>query len=115
MLFQCFVLFPCSLTCIHCLSPNPPPLTLSEGALGHAGLATDLPEFGAERSAAMVVQLQPRAPSPAPTQPTPVNHDPSPSHTPIMQDLQQQDSTSYVLLNLAKGESLKRHIEIDTY
>lgn len=107
-----FVLFSCSLTCIHHLSLPLPPL--SEGTLGHAG-STELPEFGAERGAAMVVQLQPRAPSPAPPQPTPVNHDPTPSHTPIMQDLQQQDSTSYVLLNLAKGERLKRSKEIDRY
>ncbi|XP_031438061.1 zinc finger protein 410 isoform X2 [Clupea harengus] len=75
-------------------------LQLTERTLSHAG-STELCEFGAERSA-MVVQLHPRAPSPGSTH---VNHAavPVPNHAPIMQDLQQQDSTSYVLLNLAKG------------
>ncbi|XP_062406883.1 zinc finger protein 410 isoform X1 [Sardina pilchardus] len=74
-------------------------LQLTESALRHAGSA-ELADFGAERSAAMVVQLQPGAPSPGPA---PIGHDSAPSHAPIMHDLQQQDSTSYVLLNLAKG------------
>ncbi|XP_041950711.1 zinc finger protein 410 isoform X2 [Alosa sapidissima] len=90
-----------------CLSLQPLPadnsicsqLQLTESALRHTG-STELPEFGAERSTTMVVQLQPRVPSPAPT---PLSHDHAPSHMPIMHDLQQQDSTSYVLLNLAKG------------
>ena len=78
-------------------------LSILESTLSHAG-STELCEFGAERSA-MVVQLHPRAPSPGSTH---VNHAavPVPNHAPIMQDLQQQDSTSYVLLNLAKGEGI---------
>lgn len=83
-------------------SPLSNHLQLTESPLSHAG-STELPEFGAERGA-MVVQLQTPARSPGPTPtPTPINLEPPSNHTPIMQDMEQQDSTSYVLLNLAKG------------
>ncbi|XP_062858344.1 zinc finger protein 410 isoform X2 [Trichomycterus rosablanca] len=62
-------------------------LDLPENALSHA-TSPSLSEYGPERSP-LVVQLQ--SPSPTPTSPA------------ILQDLQQPDSTSYVLLNLAKG------------
>uniref|UniRef100_A0A8C1UV36 Zinc finger protein 410 n=1 Tax=Cyprinus carpio TaxID=7962 RepID=A0A8C1UV36_CYPCA len=61
-------------------------LDLSESALSH-GSSPSLSDFGPERSP-LVVQLQ--APPPLPS---------------ILQDLQNHDSTSYVLLNLAKGLS----------
>lgn len=62
---------------------------VSEGTLSHAA-SPALSEFGPERSP-LVVQLHQPSPSP-------------PSQTPtILQDLQNHDSTSYVLLNLAKG------------
>uniref|UniRef100_A0A9J7WZV9 Zinc finger protein 410 n=2 Tax=Cyprinus carpio carpio TaxID=630221 RepID=A0A9J7WZV9_CYPCA len=61
-------------------------LDLSESALSH-GSSPSLSDFGPERSP-LVVQLQ--APPPPPS---------------ILQDLQNHDSTSYVLLNLAKGLS----------
>ncbi|XP_073672591.1 zinc finger protein 410 isoform X2 [Garra rufa] len=64
------------------------PLELPESALSHAA-SPSLSEFGPERSP-LVVQLQ-SPPPPAQTPPT------------ILQDLQNHDSTSYVLLNLAKG------------
>uniref|UniRef100_A0AAY4BYP5 C2H2-type domain-containing protein n=1 Tax=Denticeps clupeoides TaxID=299321 RepID=A0AAY4BYP5_9TELE len=62
-------------------------LQLTESSLSHAASPV-LSEFGPDRSP-LVVQLQPQPSSPNPT--------------PILQDLQQPDSTSYVLLNLAKG------------
>ncbi|XP_043076231.1 zinc finger protein 410 isoform X2 [Puntigrus tetrazona] len=66
------------------------PLELPESALSHAA-SPSLSDFGPERSP-LVVQLQ-TPPPPAQTPPT------------ILQDLQNHDSTSYVLLNLAKGLS----------
>lgn len=35
----------------------------------------------------------------------------SPSPPPILHDLQQSDSTSYVLLNLAKGKALRAELQ----
>uniref|UniRef100_A0A8C2BXT4 Zinc finger protein 410 n=1 Tax=Cyprinus carpio TaxID=7962 RepID=A0A8C2BXT4_CYPCA len=64
------------------------PLDLPESALSH-GSSPSLSEFGPERSP-LVVQLQ-TPPPPAQAPPT------------ILQDLQNHDSSSYVLLNLAKG------------
>lgn len=58
-----------------------------ESALSHAA-SPSLSEFGPERSP-LVVQLQ--------------SHSPTPTPPAILQDLQQPDSTSYVLLTLAKG------------
>ncbi|XP_058611898.1 zinc finger protein 410 isoform X2 [Onychostoma macrolepis] len=66
------------------------PLELPESALSHAA-SPSLSDFGPERSP-LVVQLQTPPPQ-AQTPPT------------ILQDLQNHDSTSYVLLNLAKGLS----------
>uniref|UniRef100_A0A672Q6I1 Zinc finger protein 410 n=1 Tax=Sinocyclocheilus grahami TaxID=75366 RepID=A0A672Q6I1_SINGR len=60
----------------------------SESTLSHAA-SPSLSDFGPERSP-LVVQLQ-TPPPPAQTPPT------------ILQDLQNHDSSSYVLLNLAKG------------
>ncbi|XP_030628842.1 zinc finger protein 410 [Chanos chanos] len=62
-------------------------LELTERALSHA-TSPSLSEFGPERSP-LVVHLQPNPPSPTPPA--------------LLQDLQQSDSTSYVLLNLARG------------
>ncbi|KAL7871736.1 hypothetical protein SRHO_G00067190 [Serrasalmus rhombeus] len=62
-------------------------LDLPESTLSHAA-SPSLSEFGPERSP-LVVQLQ--------------SHSPTPTPPTILQDLQQPDSTSYVLLNLAKG------------
>ncbi|XP_059367961.1 zinc finger protein 410 isoform X1 [Carassius carassius] len=67
------------------------PLDLPESALSH-GSSPSLSDFGPERSP-LVVQLQ-TPPPPAQTPP------------PILQDLQNHDSSSYVLLNLAKGATL---------
>ncbi|XP_016104876.1 zinc finger protein 410-like, partial [Sinocyclocheilus grahami] len=64
------------------------PLELPESTLSHAA-SPSLSDFGPERSP-LVVQLQ-TPPPPAQTPPT------------ILQDLQNHDSSSYVLLNLAKG------------
>ncbi|KTG07466.1 hypothetical protein cypCar_00041847 [Cyprinus carpio] len=64
------------------------PLDLPESALSH-GSSPSLSEFGPERSP-LVVQLQ-TPPPPAQAPPT------------ILQDLQNHDSSSYVLLNLAKA------------
>ncbi|XP_051730269.1 zinc finger protein 410 [Ctenopharyngodon idella] len=80
-------------SCVPLLSPAHAslcgPLELPESALSHAA-SPALSEFGPERSP-LVVQLHQPSPSP-------------PSQTPtILQDLQNHDSTSYVLLNLAKG------------
>ncbi|KAG1941773.1 zinc finger protein 410 isoform X1 [Pimephales promelas] len=71
------------------------PLDLPESALSHAR-SPALSEFGPERSP-LVVHLHRPSPSPP-------SH--AHTHTPtILQDLQNHDSTSYVLLNLAKGLS----------
>lgn len=58
-----------------------------ESALSHA-TSPSLSEFGPERSP-LVVQLQ--------------SHSPTSTPPAILQELHQPDSTSYVLLNLAKG------------
>ncbi|KAI3363788.1 hypothetical protein L3Q82_001397 [Scortum barcoo] len=68
------------------------PLELTDGGLSHEPQSSpSLSEFGAvsERSP-LVVQTHPHPRA-------------SPSPPPILHDLQQSDSTSYVLLNLAKG------------
>ncbi|KAK3542257.1 hypothetical protein QTP86_021453, partial [Hemibagrus guttatus] len=62
-------------------------LDLPESALSDAA-SPSLSEFGPEQSP-LVVQLQ--------------SHSPTTTPPAILQDLQQPDSTSYVLLNLAKG------------
>ncbi|KAI5611263.1 zinc finger protein 410 isoform X2, partial [Silurus asotus] len=62
-------------------------LDLPESALSHA-TSPSLSDFGPEQSP-LVVQLQ--------------SHSPAPTPPAILQDLQQPDSTSYVLLNLARG------------
>lgn len=69
--------------------PSCVPLDLPESALSHA-VSPVLSEFGPERSP-LVVQLHQPSPSPPAQTPT------------ILQDLQSHDSTSYVLLSLAKG------------
>ncbi|XP_016086866.1 zinc finger protein 410-like [Sinocyclocheilus grahami] len=75
-------------SCVSLLSSLCGPLELPESALSHAA-SPSLSDFGPERSP-LVVQLQ-TPPPPAQTPPT------------ILQDLQNHDSSSYVLLNLAKG------------
>ncbi|XP_078799357.1 zinc finger protein 410 isoform X3 [Oryzias latipes] len=80
-----------------CLPPLAPaegplcaPLELTDGGLGHeSGTPVSLSGFGCQSEpSALVVHSQPRT---------------SPSPPAILHDLQQPDSSSYVLLNLAKG------------
>lgn len=80
-------------TCL--LAPNESalcsPLELTEGGLSNASARSpSLSEFGGAERGPLVVQPQPLAPG-------------SPCPHPVLHDLQQSDSTSYVLLNLAKG------------
>ncbi|XP_067097587.1 zinc finger protein 410 [Osmerus mordax] len=81
-------------TCLPLLAPNDSslcsPLELTEGGLSHASARSPpLSEFGgAEQSPLVQTNPLPRG-------------SPSPPH--VLHDLQQSDSTSYVLLNLAKG------------
>ncbi|KAI1895530.1 hypothetical protein AGOR_G00107200 [Albula goreensis] len=67
-------------------------LHLAENSLSHAG-SPCLSEYEGEREQ-LVVQLQPHRGVALST---------SPSPPPILHDLQQSDSTSFILLNLAKG------------
>lgn len=82
-------------TCLPLLAPTESslcsPLELTEGGLSHASTRSpSLSEFGGAQPSPLVVQTHalPRG-------------SPSPPH--VLHDLQQSDSTSYVLLNLAKG------------
>ncbi|KPP68288.1 zinc finger protein 410-like, partial [Scleropages formosus] len=67
-------------------------LQLTEGSLSHAA-SPSLSEYEGDPEP-LVVQLQPHRA---------VALSPSPSPPPILQDLQHPDSTSFILLNLAKG------------
>lgn len=85
-----YILLLCVLNCFsvpYCNKPMFLDCICIESALSHAA-SPSLSEFGPERSP-LVVQLQ--------------SHSPTPTPPAILQDLQQPDSTSYVLLTLAKG------------
>lgn len=81
--------------CLPLLAPSQSslcsPLELTDGRLGHhAERSPSLSEYGTAEPSPLVVQI-----NPLPRR--------SPSPPPVLHDLQQSDSTSYVLLNLAKG------------
>ncbi|KAL0967698.1 hypothetical protein UPYG_G00255720 [Umbra pygmaea] len=85
-------------TCLPLLAPSDGSLCtqlgLTEGGLSHVSARSpSLLEFGGAERSPMVLHPNPHPRSP---------HTP-PSPSPVLHDLQRSESTSYVLLNLAKG------------